>query len=241
MWISSHNMALGDTGRILSVMKKLGEIVRYAREQKGWTIQRLAEELGIGVSAMAKKERGELRIKPDEKQAIAELLDLTTADLDKMTLGLPLGKPSRGQPDDKGIPVLNRASAGYAIDYTVEAASGTDLYHGANQYLPRGDINNDLAFALIVQGDSMEPHLHHGDYAIFLPAQPGKIEPRPGDCVCVYFSEGSARRGACIALYSQVGDNVVLIKTNRKYQPINVSNSDIGRMGVFVEKRSKQF
>lgn len=223
-------------------MRKLGEIVRYAREQKGWNIQRLADELGIQVSAMSKKERGLLRIKPDEKVAIAEALDITVQDLERMSMGIPPKETRTGQ--IKGhlgdIPVLNRASAGFVTDYTIDGGSGTDLYSGANEYLSRGDLMDELAFALIVQGDSMEPVVRQGDYLIFSPVRAGgPREPKPGDVVCVYFSEESSRRGAIIGLFAQADGHVIISKANTKYPPIMVEPKDIARLGVAVEMRRK--
>jgi phage repressor protein C with HTH and peptisase S24 domain len=110
------------------------------------------------------------------------------------------------------------------------------------EYLPFGDINDDLAFAVVIVGDSMEPELREGDYAIFTP----QTVPRPavklmdGDTVFVRFTAESGREGCTVAqYYAQEGGTVVLRKENPKFPPIICRTEEIQQLSVLVELRRK--
>ncbi len=212
----------------------LPEWVRELREDKGWTQAQLAEKLGVTTSTLSKKERGEFAIKPPLRRKIAEVFGLT---LEQFDAGWRAAKITRtvGGP---GIPVINRASAGVVVDYE---EWGIDSGQGF-EYIDRGDIKDELAVALIIQGDSMEPTLREGDYVVFVPMGVPKpsVEPKPGMIVFVRFTPESGRQGGTVARWHPMGDGsmMTLTKDNPKYPPMSAINHEVEQMLVAIQRRS---
>jgi phage repressor protein C with HTH and peptisase S24 domain len=66
------------------------------------------------------------------------------------------------------VPLVNKVAAGYPRDFT-------DLDYPArvaDSYIPAPDVEDPLAFAATVVGDSMLPEYRQGDIIIFSPAAP---------------------------------------------------------------------
>jgi Zn-dependent peptidase ImmA (M78 family)/DNA-binding XRE family transcriptional regulator len=61
--------------------RRLGSLLREAREARGWTQQQLAEQLGIARTTMVAIEKGERRLKPEELIAAANLLGKSVSEL----------------------------------------------------------------------------------------------------------------------------------------------------------------
>lgn len=216
-------------------MTAIGQLVRRLREERGWTLEQLAERLAISTSTLAKKERGEVSIKPPERQQFAQAFKLTLDEFDEQWRGSRLDR-SVGGP---GIPVINRAPAGQVIDYE---EYGVDSGQGM-EYLDWGDIRDDLAFAVIVVGDSMEPSLHEGDYLILssLSLPRPKVKLEDGAVVFVRFGPDSGRPGCTIARwYGQSDGSIILRKDNARHPPIVCRRDDLEQLAVAIEKRSKR-
>lgn len=205
------------------------------REERGLTLRELAAKLDISHSVLAAKERGKVRIKPPERKRIAKALGLTLDAFDDHWRGTRV-TVSKLSP---GIPVVNRAPAGQVLPFE---ECFMDSGHGF-EFLERGDVGDELAFAVIVTGESMEPGLHDGDYLVFSPLTVPK--PRAvleaGNVVFVRFTPESGRDGCTIARYQRQPDGrVVLTKDNPKHAPIVCRTEDIQQLAVAIEKRSKR-
>ena len=62
---------------IIKIRKTLGRRLRDERENKGWTIERLAEHLEISSSFMGSVERGEKLLSIENVYKASELLNVT--------------------------------------------------------------------------------------------------------------------------------------------------------------------
>lgn len=78
----------------------------------------------------------------------------------------------------RNIPVVSWAAAGKASDYE-DLASQIDETVGTH-------VTDPNAFAVIVEGDSMEPEIKAGDRVVIAP----NLEPRNGDIVLVKLKDG---------------------------------------------------
>jgi SOS-response transcriptional repressor LexA len=79
----------------------------------------------------------------------------------------------------KIVPIINRVAAGYPQNFTdLDYPPGV-----ADDYLRCPDLDDPQAFALHVEGDSMEPVYHQGDLVVFSP----NTQPRSGDDCFVRF------------------------------------------------------
>jgi len=62
-------------------VKKVGEIIREKREERGWLLRHLAAELDIDQALLSKIERGERKATKDQIQKFASVLGLKKGEL----------------------------------------------------------------------------------------------------------------------------------------------------------------
>jgi SOS-response transcriptional repressor LexA/transcriptional regulator with XRE-family HTH domain len=125
------------------------------------------------------------------------------------------------------IPVINKVAAGYPQDFT-------DLGYPvgiADEYVsvPEG-MSDPNAFAVHVDGDSMEPKYHKGDIVIFSPA----AEVASGnDCFVRFGMTGGASDGLVTfkRVFFDAEDRIRLQPINDKYAPTFARPSEIA--GIF--------
>ncbi|MBD3241602.1 MAG: helix-turn-helix domain-containing protein [Chitinivibrionales bacterium] len=214
-------------------MSAIGQTIRRLREERGWTQAQLGERVGINGTNIARRETGQTRVRANERFAFAKAFGMTVIEFDEQWREWSVPR-TRGAP---GIPVINRAPAGEVIDYE---EYGVDSGQGF-EYVDRGDIQDDLAFAVIVVGESMEPRLKDGDYVILSPCDPykgdGKLQP--GNIVFVRFSEDAG--GGCTLARFFVEDEgqIRLQKDNPAYAPVVCEREAVQRIAVAVERREK--
>ncbi|MCG7393415.1 XRE family transcriptional regulator [Microvirga sp. ACRRW] len=60
---------------------KLSEILRYLRQQRGWTLQQVSERSGVPVSTLSKVENDQLTLSYDKLMTLADGLDVDVAEL----------------------------------------------------------------------------------------------------------------------------------------------------------------
>ncbi|MBS0188907.1 MAG: helix-turn-helix domain-containing protein [Planctomycetes bacterium] len=216
----------------------IGRAVRAQREEKGWTLRDLAEKVGMTYTLLGKKERGEINISPPERRNLAHAFDLTLEQFDELWRAARI-EQSRV---NVGIPVINRSPAGGIVDMD---ECGTDSGQGF-EYLDRDrDTAADLLFAVIVTGNSMEPHLHDGDYVVFHPldrerARPGQPKLVDGTLVRAQIRAEQKEPGCTIARYYAQGDQIRLQKDNTKYPPIIVPRDAVEQLAVAIQIRHKR-
>jgi SOS-response transcriptional repressor LexA len=110
-------------------------------------------------------------------------------------------------------PVVSWAAAGQARAYE-------DLANQIEEHV-ESDTKDPNAFAIIIEGDSMEPHFFAGDRVVFTP----NSEPRNGDAVVAKLADGRVffkyfyRTGP-------EGTRVKLVSDNPNYSPLEFDRSE---------------
>jgi len=216
----------------------IGKAVTKLRMERGWTLRELAEKMGSTNPTISRKESGQISIKPPERRAFAAAFGMSLDEFDShwRSSVIPQSKVS------PGIAVINRAPAGGIIEME---ECGTDSAQGF-EYLDRdSDTQADLLFAVIITGDSMQPALYSGDYAIFHPldrerARPSQPKLNDGDIVFVRFSAEYKEPGCTVARYFADGDRIRLHKDNPRYQGVTVDRRFVEQLAPAIQFRSKR-
>lgn len=225
-------------------MNAVGRLVRHLMDENGLKLRDLAPKVGISHTALGKKITGKIQFSHADRKAIAAAFDMTLEDFDSRWRPARIERSKGGV----GIPVINRAPAGQVVDYEEH---GTDSGQGM-EYLDSGEVLDDLAFAVIAIGDSMEPTIHSGDYVVFQPATGSKRlhEPRiePGAVVFIRFAAEAPNEYArgCTIARVQAWDAESRVarftKDNRKYPDIVCPQTVncIDRIARAVEIRTRR-
>jgi transcriptional regulator with XRE-family HTH domain len=168
---------------ILRVMEP-GEVIREAREKRGWSQKDLADRVGVTQVAVAKIESG-ATVHSKFLPKIAQILGLDLADLDHTLKGVTL--PGEGRP------FLNEMRPDFRIYASAEGGPG-EIIRSIEpiDFIPRPShlIHVKDAYGLLVTGSSMAPEYKHGEMAIVEPSLP--VMP---DEVHIFYAEkdGEAR------------------------------------------------
>lgn len=151
---------------------------------------------------------------------LKEMLSLEDIDVEQREQGIKAGQL---------VPVINRVSAGYPIDFD-------DLGYPvgvADDYVRCTDLHDPNAFAVRVVGDSMEGRFFEGDIVVFSPA----MEVNSGDDCFVRFTmphETTFKR-----VFFESDDKVRLQPRNEKYPPKTIDSGRINgvyRAAIRLEK-----
>lgn len=155
---NAHGWNIGETGNMpqKTALKSKRHSPLYLKEWRklrGMTQEAVAEALQTEKGTISKLERGLQRYHQEWLEALAELFDISPADLLQ-----PPEKPV----EHAAIPVFGEVGAG---EHVALAEGGSDVAIDAIEP-PAGD---DGWAAVIVRGDSMVPAYHPGDALFFLP------------------------------------------------------------------------
>ena len=201
------------------------ERLKALRKEKGFSQGALSALLGVTQQAVGKWETGRSTPDPKTVARLAELLDTTTDYL--LGVGQPqtqqFGGPV-GSYAESPVPVVGTVRAGYGAlafeeDYGVEMAPVKDP---------------DNYFYLIVKGDSMEPRIHDGDYAL-VRRQPTLSN---GELGVMVFGEGEGT----LKRYLQRGSAVVLQPFNPDYDEMVIRGEELNDLyivGKVIETKTK--
>lgn len=214
--------------------RSVGQLIARLLDEKSMTVKGLAKHLDIDPSNMSRKIRGETKITHAERVKIAAVFGLPLTDFDAQW-------QETARPGPHGIPVINRAPAGEVIDYNHQQG-GEAEYHDAWQYIDRGMIGAEDAFAVVVVGDSMEPTLRAGDLCVFLPVLEGvkSRQPQPRQIVFVRYNDDAPRQGCCLCRLSVMEDGKwLLTKDNPTYPPMVADPAHVARLSILSEHRRK--
>jgi phage repressor protein C with HTH and peptisase S24 domain len=194
-------------------------------------------------SQISKRESGQTAIPYNERKLFAAAFGLT---LEEFEATWRASRVDQVRPEGWAkIPVINAAPAGLVEDYE---EWGTDSGQGYAS-IDRGDVEDELAFAAIIVGDSMTPTLHEGDTVIFAPLVSARDRTRlaDGKVVFVRFSqEPAAPRHGCTVGRFFWSDRTTgafrLAKDNPRYPEIRATlvPEQIARISIAVELRSKR-
>lgn len=200
------------------------ERLKALRKERKLSQAALSAQLGVTQQAVAKWESGRSTPDPATVARLAALLGTTT----DVLLGVSPAPQDFGGPVgaylESPVPVVGSVRAGYGAlafeeDYGTEPA-------------PVKDPEN--YFYLVVKGDSMEPRIHDGDYAL-VRRQPTLNN---GDLGVMVFDEGEGT----LKRYIRRGNAVILQPFNPDYPEKVIRGADLERLyiaGKVVETKTK--
>jgi phage repressor protein C with HTH and peptisase S24 domain len=173
------------------------------RGQLGLTQHDLADKLGISRPHLSKLENSQRPLSPKLTRRVAEVC---------RNLGLSNGGSLSGI---RAIPVRSWAQAGTGGDF--------DELPLDWQKRVATDCPDEQAFAVEIQGDSMEPKFFPGDIAVLMPTR----QPRNGSLVVARLD----REGVVFKVFTARDKSPVRICSftsyNPVFQPIEVSESSV--------------
>ncbi len=150
------------------------------------TQQELATLLGIHRTYLVLIEKGKKIPSPRLQRFIDEFTfkaekeseNRNPLSISKAFPGLSMAAPHPGEYGARRVPIVSWAAAGTAKDYQ-------DLANQIDESVETGckDAN---AFAVFIEGDSMEGKFYAGDRIVFAP----NLEPRNGDAVLAKMADG---------------------------------------------------
>jgi len=164
----------------------LSERLRIGRTRLGLTQQGLAKLTGFSLSAIGNWESCQNAPSPKKLGVLAQKLGVTIDYLlghDTVAPAPAIPKPASSanqtKADIRQVPIVAWAHAGELVAYT-------DLDASWHEYTAT-TCRDENCFAVIIEGDSMEPKYSAGDIAILMP----NVEPRNGCLVvCKLKNEG---------------------------------------------------
>lgn len=160
-------------------MTNLGQIVREAREKRGWSQERLAKEAGTSQTTIDNIERGVTR----RSRYLLDVLRALDISIDHVDASVT--KPNVTNVVREPFPDTSRQLPIYA---SAEGGNGqmvTDFRPIDFMIAPEPLVNVTKAFGMYITGDSMEPRYYQGEVALIHPHRP----PRPGDDVLLVRDE----------------------------------------------------
>jgi SOS-response transcriptional repressor LexA len=210
-------------------VKHFGKYVKAARERNMWTQDDLGARAGISTSAVAKIEADPIpHMRGTTYRGLAKAFGMSTDQLD--AAWRDMHAPSAHADARKGIPIINKTSAGQARDYQ-------DVGKGNYDFLPlfADSLGDSSAFAAIVCGDSMLPEWQNGDIIVCSPlAVPVDGEP----CFVQFTGEGDDGN-TFKRVFTAENDMVRLQSDNPRYAPKMVPRAQIIRCVPVVGKYVK--
>ena len=201
--------------------------IKEIRKLRGMTQSALASSLGVTQQAVGKWEKGASAPDPQTVAALSEKLGVSADYLlgcDEAPKAAINRQTAFHVPQEHMIPVIGTVRAGYG------ALAFTEDYG----YEPANVKDPDSYFYLIVKGDSMEPRISDGDYAL-VHRQP-TLEN--GDLGVVVFGEGEGT----LKKYVERGNSVVLQPFNAAYKQQIIAGEDLQNLyiaGKVVDTKAK--
>jgi len=206
--------------------EELGQRIRTARRERGLNQDELSRSLEIHRNSLVRYERGERGIDVDLLVKIADALQvsfhwLVTGEGEMARLP---DVPESERLPVRWIPVLGSVPAGFPR-YTTEIVL---------EYMPvqTASARHPQTFALIVQGDSMEPRLSEGDRVIVFP------DPSPPNrAIVVALIDGETTIKELKIIARDARSVHILVPANPEYPPHVMGETDriIGRV-IAVQK-----
>ena len=195
-----------------------GAVLREFRRAQKLTQEELAKVLDIGRTYLARLETGDkmpsARLQKDIHEALTRFAEQrrNQARLSERPgfsdHALPLRLRSRD------VPVVSWAAAGRARDYQ-DLATQIDETVGSH-------VTDPNAFAVILEGDSMEPEFKAGDRVVVAP----NLQARNGDVVLVKLTDGEVMFKKFYRTGPE-GKTIVLKSENTFYGPLELSAEQV--------------
>lgn len=245
---STNNLEALQT-TVVRMTTPIGKLVRELREARGWNQSELARKVGGGVKPQNIQQLEDGTVKrPRYLVRLARVLGVTAEELEEGKLRrAPAETPPVTPPPGyanvrpvtrsrRSVPLLNLVQAGHPKEVVDDYAPGAGM--------AELDVDADMAaelgpaaFALQIEGDSMEPEFMEGDRVIIDP----DVKPRPGDYVVAKLErEQSAtfKRYRSRGLDAAGQEMFELVALNPNYLPIQVNGENPGFIvGTMIEHR----
>ena len=168
------------------------ESLANIRNRLGLTQQEFAEKLEISRQHLSKLENSSRPLSPKLGRRLAELC---------RSLGLKNSGPRSGI---RAIPVRSWAQAGTAVDFEELPLDW--------QKKVATDCPDEQAFAVEIQGDSMEPKFFQGDIAVLMPTH----KPRNGSLVVARLQD----EGVVFKVFTARDQSATRICSFSSYNPV---------------------
>ena len=194
-------------------MATVAEIVRAARESKGWSQEALAAEARKSKTTIQNIELG--RVKPHGGTLWAIVKALGYESYERMAVAVGAVKVEQNVGDlTGGIPLLGTVPAGVG-DYD-PTESGADNGLAATAYIPRAliGIDDPHAFAVAVRGDSMAPQYQEGDLVFCSP----QTAQESGMVAAIRFADGEAT----LKFVHDIGDDRLELRAANDRHPARI-------------------
>ena len=184
-------------------MLQTPEALANIREQLGLTQKQLANKLGISRPHLSKLENSPAPLSPKLARKVADVC---------RNVGLQISGPHS---QIRGVPVRSWAQAGAGLDYEELALDW--------QKQVATDCPDTEAFAVEIQGDSMEPKFFQGDIAILMPTH----QPRNGSLVVARLDHEGVVFKVFTARNQSPNRTCSFTSYNPVFQPIEVLESSV--------------
>ena len=191
--------------------------LRKLRKSQRLTQAELASWLGIHRTYLVLIEKGKKIPSPRLERSILDFMDRAER---QSAYPRPFAEgpgarpgPLTPEPAAKRVPVVSWAAAGAARAYE-------DLANQIEEVV-ESDCKDSNAFAIIIEGDSMETKFYAGDRVVFAP----NYEPRNGDAVVAKLNDGRVY----FKYYFRTGHEgarVKLVSENQNYGPLEFDRSE---------------
>lgn len=200
----------------MDLNKYIGERIRYFRNKRGWTSEELANKLGTSRVTITRYETGTRKTNQDVLFKLADVFNVSINEFFPNQ-----GNPSNLVSIDKlgmhpiKIPIVGTIACGSPIlaDQNIIGYT-TELFNE----VPEGTL-----FALRCQGDSMEPKIPNGATVIV------RLQPTVEDdeIAAVLVDDNEE---ATLKRIKHIGNQVMLMPENQKYDPIILNKENPGRI-----------
>lgn len=171
----------------------------------------VSKETGISSTVFSEWKKGKSQPKIDKLAKIAEYFGVP---LDYFT-GKASGQPEPTTDTTRWIPVLGRVAAGIPAEMVEDVVDFEEVDRALGE-----------AFALVINGDSMEPQLMKGDVVIVKRQE--DVESGAVAIVAVNGEDATCKR------IIKTSEGVILQPLNPNYQPIFYSNEEILALPVKI-------
>ncbi len=224
-------------------LKSFAISMSSARKAANLTQEQLADAVGVGKSTLASWEIGRNMPRMTKLAKLKQVLGVDfshflgiKSENSPLLLKIETASNARMAPVENGlrlIPVISHMRAGHGCldDLT---SNYDDLEHQIDERI-ESDCKDPNAFALIVEGDSMEPRFLAGDRVIFAPNE----TPRSGDFVVARIFETGQVLFKKFKQVGRNGESVLLESLNPAYDPIELARSVFRFIFPAVDLKSK--
>lgn len=215
-------------------MKTFAERLQFAMDSRGVRFRtEIAKAAGVSPSAVTQWFKGDSKtLKADNVVRLAKFLRVRLEWLKDGTgsMELPAANVAPADIGQRRVPLISSVQAGMMTEAVTPFPPGA-----AFEYLLTDLDLSDHAFALEIEGNSMEPEFRAGDRIIVDPA----LQAQPGDFVVAK----NGREEATFKKYRPRGIGAAgreifeLIPLNPDYPTINSEHEPARIIGVMVEHR----